>query len=201
VLDGTSRGRAGAALRARGDARHVLCRRIGRAPGGFAALLARAWDGVAGDWVCCITPDEVLYPNHLFAAAEAVRRQRARGAPPAIVHSGLVQTSDAGDLPELVNDHYNVLRAEHMRLVQFDFRAAWKSSARFPLNPASCLLHAPSLAGTMRRRFARLFPPALAARLGDLAQGGGIAFTASVTLATSSARRYSGHGQFSLPVD
>ena len=202
VLDGTSGGRALEALRARADARHVRYR--GRGAAGFAARLARAWDDVAGEWVCCISADEVLYPNHLFAAAEAVRRHRALrgGAAPAIVYSGLVQVSDAAELPELMNDRYNVLRAEHMRLAQFDFRPAWKSAARLPLHPASCLLHAPALAGAMRRRLlVKLFPPALTARLRALAAGGSIAFTASVTLATSNPRLSSGYGQFSPPAD
>lgn len=202
VFDGSSGLRAQAVLAARADARHVQCRPMGRGPAGWAALVARAWDHLAGDWVCCLSADEVLFPNHLFAAAAAVRRHRARnaGAAPALVHSGLVQVSDAAALPELMGDHYNVARVEHMRLAQFDFRTAWKSPTRLPLNPASCLLHAPALAPAMRRRFlVRLFPPLLAARLRALARHGGVAFTAAVTLATSSPRVYSGYGQFSQP--
>jgi hypothetical protein len=204
VLDGTTGGEARDVLRAHTGAREVEHRRVGHGPAGFATQLARAWDRVAGEWVCCITPDEALYPNHLFAAAEAAKRHRARsgGAPPAIVHSGLVQCSEAGELAELMHDYYNVLRAEHMRLPQFDFSPAWKSGSRLPLNPASLVLHAPSLAATLAgRRFPRLLPPALARRLRALAEAGGIAFTASVTLATMSPRRYSGYGEFTPPAD
>ena len=201
VLDATSGGRAGSALRARAGARNVQYRRAGKLAAGFAAQLARAWDGVAGDWVCCVTAEEVLYPNHLFLAAEAAKRHGARGAPPAIVCTGVVQISDEHELPELINDHYNVLRAEHMRLVQFDLAIAWKSAARIPFHPASCVLHAPSLAGTMSSPLARLFPPVLAARLRALALDGRLAFTSAVTLATSSARLHPGYGEFSLPPD
>lgn len=203
VFDGTSGGRARAALAARADAGHVQCRPLGRGPAGWAALLARAWDDVAGEWVCCLSADEVLYPNHLFAAAEAARRHRARhaGVAPALVYSGLVQMSDAAELPELMHDRYNVLRAEHMRLAQFDFRPAWKAAARLPLHPASCLLHVPALAAAMRRRFlASLFPALLVARLRTHARRGNVAFTASVTAATSGARLYSGYGRFA-PAD
>ena len=200
VLDGTS---GGEALRACAGAPTVEHRRVGRGPAGFATQLARAWDRIAGEWVCCITPDEVLYPNHLFAAAEAAKRHRARAcAPPAIVHSGLVQRSATAELPELMHDHYNVLRAEHMRLAQFDFGAGWKSASRLPLNPASLVLHAPALAAILAgRRFPRLFPPAIARRLRALAASGGVAFTASVTLATESPRRYAGYGEFTPPAD
>ncbi len=204
VLDGTQGGRARAALAARADARHVQCRPLGRGPAGWTALLARAWDDVAGDWVCCLSANEVLYPNHLFAAAAAAHRHRARhaGAEPAFVYSGLVEISDAAALPELMIDHYNVLRSEHMRLAQFDFRPAWASALRLPVHPASCLLHVPALAATMRRRvLVGLFPALLAARLRALARGGHAAFTASVTLATSGSRAYAGYGHFAPPAD
>lgn len=201
VLDATSRGRASDAVRARADARHVRCRRVARFPAGFAAQLARAWDDVAGDWVCCISADDVLYPNHLFAAAAAARRHGARGAPPAIVYSGTVQASDGHELPELLHDHYNVLRSERMRLAQFDFEGAGAPATRSPLDPAGCLLHVPALAGSAARRLARLFPPALAARLRALAREGHIAFTAAVTFATSDGRRRAGDGRFGLPPD
>lgn len=203
VLDGTSGGEVREALRARAGAQDLEHRRVGRGPAGLATQLVRAWDRIAGEWVCCITPDDVLYPNHLFAVAEAAKRHRARGgAAPAIVHSGLVQRSATAELPELMHDHYNVLRAEHLRLAQFDFGTAWTSASRLPLNPASLVLHAPALAETLAgRRFPRLFPPALARRLRALAQAGSIAFTASVTLATESPRRYSGYGEFTPPAD
>lgn len=200
VLDGTSGGEARAALRAHEGAQLMEHRRVGRGTAGFATQLARAWDRIAGEWVCCITPDEMLYPNHLFAAAEAVKRHRARhGAPPAIVHSGVVQRSEADELPELMHDYYNVPRAEHMRLAQFDFQPAWTSATRLPLHPASLMLHAPSIAEILAgRRLPKLFPPALARRLRALARSGGIVFTASPTLATASSRCFASYGEFSF---
>jgi hypothetical protein len=101
-----------------------------------------------------------------------------------------------------MHDPYKVLRAEHMRLAQFDFVPSWRSVSRLPLHPASLVLHAPSLAETLAgRRFPRLFPPALARRLRALAAAGGAAFTASVTLATANPRRFAGHGEFGPPAD
>jgi hypothetical protein len=200
VLDGTTGARAAEMLRARADA--VQHRRGPRGAAGLAALLSRAWGDITTEWVCCLSADEILYPNHLFAAAAAARRHRAHmnGAAPALVHSGLVQISDGAELPELINDYHNVPRAEHMRLAHFDCGAAWTSAARLPLHPASCLLHVPALAEVMRRRWlVRLFPPALAAHFAARARSGGVAFTAAVTLATGSPRLYPAYGQFSPP--
>jgi hypothetical protein len=173
--------------------------RRSRHAAGLATLLAHAQGDIAGDWVCCISACDVLYPNHLFAAAAAARRYRARhgGDAPAIVHSGMAQISDGAELPELMNDGYNVTRAEHMRLVQFDFGMNG-ASGRLPLHPASCLLHVPTLGPALRRRWP-LRVGALTLRLGALTRRGSIAFTSAVTLATAEARRYPAYGQFAPP--
>lgn len=199
VVDGTDGPGVAAALRARTDASSVRHRRSRHRSAGLAALLARAQGDIAGDWVGCISAGDVLYPNHLFAAAAAARRHRARqnGAAPAIIHSGMAQISDGAELPELINDGYNVTRAEHMRLVQFDFGVNG-ASGLLPLHPASCLLHVPTLGSALRRRWL-LRLGALTPRLGALARRGGIAFTAAVTLATADARRYPAYGQFTPP--
>jgi hypothetical protein len=202
VLDGTAGTQVTDALRRRPAGATVERRRGPRRAAGLAPALARIADGLATEWVCCLSADDILYPNHLFAAAEAAQRHRARsgGAAPGLVYSGLVQISDGAELPELMHDHYNVRRTEHMRLAQFDFGTAWASALRLPVHPASCLLHVPSIEAVLRRRWLmRSFPPALGARLRALAGSGRAAFTAAVTVATSSPRLYSGYGQFALP--
>ena len=200
LMDGTVGATAADTLRAPGAAA-IEHRRVPRGGPKLARLLARAEADVASEWVCCISAEEVLYPNHLFAVAEAARRHRRRhGAPPAILYSGMAQISEAAELPELMNDRYNVTRAEHMRLAQFDFAVSWKSITRLPLHPASCVWHVPALRRASRPRWlTRLFPSALSRRLGSLAKGGGIAFTGAVTLATSSSRAYTAFGQFTAP--
>lgn len=201
VMDGTSGGKAIAALRGRigSQLRH---RRIPRGSATTAALLAHGRPDIASEWVACISAEEFLYPNHLFAAAEAVRRHSARegGRAPGFVYSGVVQVSGAAHLPELMYDPYNVPRAEHMRLAQFNFDLGWTSKTPLPLLPASCVLHVPSLRDLLRPRcLLRLVPAALTRRLRSLVQRGSVAFTAAVTLATSSPRSYSAYGQFTPP--
>jgi hypothetical protein len=201
VLDGTSGGRAAPLLRARANAGAIEHRRGAPRSGRLGAALARVWRDLATEWACCLSADDVLYPNHLFAAAAAARRHRAGngGSAPALIHSGLAQLSDSAELPELMNDRYNVPRAERMRLAQFDFGPAWASAARLPLHPASCLLHVPTLSAALRPWPRYLFPAALASALRAQARSGRIAFTAAVTLATSDARARSGYGRFALP--
>jgi hypothetical protein len=87
-----------------------------------------------------------------------------------------------------------------LRLAQFDFGVVWKPLARLPLHSSSCMLHVPSLGGLLRRRFLlRTCPAALTARLRSMARAGSIAFTATITLATSDTRPRAGFGRFTPP--
>jgi len=199
VLDGTAGAKAGAPCMRMPAVEH---RRVPRGAASLATALARAGRDIATEWVSAVSAEDILYPNHLFAAAETVRRHREKncGGAPALVYSGMAEISETEELPELIDDGFNVMRAEHMRLAQFDFGLAWKPFARLPLHPSNCMLHVPSLGGLLRRRWLlRICPAALTARLGSRARDGSIAFTAAMTMATSSARWRQRFGKFTPP--
>jgi hypothetical protein len=201
VLDATTDGKAAHEARA-WPGLSIVHSRLSAASAGLATLLSSAYDYIESEWVSCISAEEVLFPNHLACTMTTVKRHRADhgGTVPRLVYSGMAQFSELEELPELLDDPYRVRRAEHMRVAQFDFGNHWGPMTHLPVHPASCLLHMPSLRILLRRRWVmRLLPGSLIARLRFLAQSGSMAFTGSITLATSSTSQHAAFGKFTSP--
>ncbi|HEY7611106.1 MAG TPA: glycosyltransferase family A protein [Alphaproteobacteria bacterium] len=200
IVDQSSVAKATTALQGRSGA---LVLHLGAAggPTSLPALLLGVLEKIKTEWVCCISAEEILFPNHLFAAAEAVRRHRARlGRAPTLVYSGMTQISDAAELPELMSDDHKVVRKEHIRIAQFDFDPGSRSPEPFPVHPASCVLRVPTLRASLSPRWLmRWMLDAALLRLRRLTREGDIAFTAAVTLATSRREIYHSFGRFFPP--
>ncbi len=185
VVDATTAGDVGAAI-PRSDASWRLLR--GKPGLGLPAALRLAEAEITTAWLGCIDAMDELYPNHVFAVADTLRRGgRANGAPrPAVIHSGMVQVSETTPLPELMRDDHQLARSERMRLVQFPMPDENGSGLR--LHPSSCIADVAALRRRLGRRFGWPFG-FVGDPIGDLARQGPVEGTGMVTIATHGAVR------------
>lgn len=184
ILDGTVAGLSEAAVGGPGDAPSRVVR-ASPSPNS-ARRLREAAEHASGQWLACLSAEDALYPNHVFALAHAARGPgEGQGATrPALVYSGMSQVSGEDQLAEVMRDDYQVPRSERMRLVQFPLDAAGDASPHL----STCAIRLDRLRGRLRSRtLQRLLPFAGGDPLRDLAREGPVAFTGMVTVAAHGA--------------